>query len=327
MSVMDTSQLKDMHLLLTIPSKTQFCGRYSSVNIHPTQDVVVCVYDGSYTDQQLYCSVGTLNRDSGETIWGPVSRYDSGSHPSVALICMGNNLYAVEAHASGFLNSKCCYRVGKVNRAQKNIEWGNTNELCSGKKPKICANDDGTVVIVHEEKHAIWGEKIYHDMLKINLDEKTLERSDGRECEVLDFEGVEPNVAMSEEKVVLVYRSGVSALKIAVGELRRDQTRIEWNSAISSTLPFAGKEPSVGLNSHGNIVESHQTALTMYRLISYNYGHISNDVIVWKSNEAHTVGEYPAIAIANDGCTVEMHKTNFGANLYQSQGDLKNQVL
>lgn len=324
---MDTSELKNMHVMLTIPTKTEFIGRYSSVSTHPSQDLVVCVFDTTVTDQRLCCSVGTLQKANGEIAWGPVCQYDSGTCPSVALISLGSDFYAIETHATGFLTaSKCCYRVGKVNVDQKTIEWGSTKEVCRGKKPKVCANDDGTVIIVNEESHAFWGEKIYHNFFKVNPEEKTLERPHGRDCEILDFEGVEPNIAISEDRVVIVYRAGVSALKIAVGELRREQTRIEWNTAITSVLPFTGKEPTVSINSRGNIIVSHQTALTMYRLIAHNYGHISSDAIVWKTNEAHTVGEYPCISLADDGCIVEMHKSNFGTNLYQSQGDLQNQV-
>lgn len=317
---------KDAQLLFTIPSKTQFTGRYSSVSIHPTQDVAVCVFDNAFPDQNLYYSVGTVDKAGKKTFWGPMMQYDTGKVPSVALTSMEGSLYAIETHDSGLVTNKIYFRVGKVDQDQKTIDWGDTSEFCSGQKPKVCANSEGTVVIAHEEKHLLWGEKIHCDVMKLNVDEKTLERPNGMRCEQLDdCKGVEPGVALRDEKVVLVYRSGVSALQSAVGELRRDQTRVEWNKDAFSTLPFPGKEPSIGFNSSGDIMETHQTALTAYRLISYNSAHMDNDVITWKSNEAHLVGEYPAISLADDGCIIAMHKTNFGANLYQSQGELRNQ--
>ena len=314
-----------MQLLFTIPSKTQFTGRYSSVCVHPTKDVVVCVFDNAFPDQNLYYSVGTVDKPNKKITWGPIVQYDTGKVPSVALTSMEGGLYAIETHDSGLVTNKVYCRVGKVDQDQKTIDWGATSEFCSGKKPKVCANGEGTVVIAHEEKHLLWGDKIHCDVMKLNVEEKTLERPNGMRCEQLDnCKGVEPSVALRDEKVVLVYRSGVSTLQCVVGELRRDQTRVEWNEEASSALPFPGKEASISFNSRGDVIETHQTTLTAYRLISYNYGHMSNDVITWKSNEAHLVGEYPTLSLADDGWVIAMHKTNFGANLYQSQGELRN---
>ena len=307
-------------LMLSIPTKViPFVGRYSSLSIHPTQDVALCVYD---QDKQLYYSVGAVNKTNGEIAWGAPQSYDTGYYPSVDILCLEDSLYAVETHATGFPSSRCCCRVGKIDMTQKTIDWGNTKDCCSGQKPKICANDDGTVVVVYEGKHLLWGETLYHDIMKVNTEEKTLDVPTGRGCEKLDYEGVEPNITISEERVVLIYRSGVSELRSAIGELRRDQTRIEWNTTSGTVLPFVGKEPSIGLNTHGNLVEVHQTTLTPYRQLCYNYGHIADNAINWTLHDPHVVGEYPTIALADDGFTVEMHKTNFGSNLYQTHGHL-----
>lgn len=108
--------------------------------------------------------------------------------------------------------------------------------------------------------------------------------------------------------------------KTIVGDID-EKDDIEWGCI--EPLKSDGINPAISVNSQGD-VESHQTK-TLRRLC-HTSGHIRrNKSITWEDTSMNTTGEYPAIALDDSGFVLEVHKTNIGNKLLQSQGLLNQQ--
>lgn len=291
-----------------------FRGRYSSVSMHCELDVAVCVYDQLLYGREICYSVGKVDKEGYKIGWGDVSRNGNftGVYPSVSLIKVRNEFYAIESHAGGVFNNTCYYCVGKVDEKQMSIDWGDSHPICLGGKPRVCANDDGTVIIAHEESHYVLSSRsIQCDVFDINTAERSLVRR--HECEEVCLRGVEPSITMSRDTVVLANRLG-SNLQTLVGTIN-GSGRICWNPDSCmicpppEKTPVTGREPTISINSSHHVVESHMS--TTLSKVDYNCGYIHEKNIVWKSSDQlNTSGEHPSISLADDGHFVEMHKTN-----------------
>ncbi len=136
---------------------------------------------------------------------------------------------------------------------------------------------------------------------------------------ILDFDGVEPDVAISDTTIVVICRTGLSTLQTKVGTIHSDR-QIHWGPTMP--LSSTGINPTISINSKGYVVEIHQTK--MFRSLIRNCGHILPDkTIAWKQASTYTQGEYPTVSINDDNFVFEMHKSNFGLKLFHSQGELR----
>lgn len=325
---MDCQGIEESHLLLT-PSTRHGTGRCSSVSVYPVKDVgtvVVCVRDITLRSA-LYYSVGIVKEDTGTTEWGVSRKYSSGQHPSVCLIWFNEELYVLECHCSDLLKL-CYYRVGKVSVQDKYIRWApaKDNFLCSGKRPKITGNDKGVVVVIKEEM-CTWDSLNYfigcvrpQGMI---IDWVT----EGKETKIPNFEGVEPSIAINDkDQVVVISRSSGNIIKARLGILLNihNNLSILWTGS-NYRLQTAGKNPSISLNSDGNIVEIHQTNL--WKQLSTCCGRVSKSSIVWGEEKTINNGEYPTVSLSGDGVVFEMHASPLGFSLFFSQGVLEGCVV
>ena len=294
-------------------------GRRSDVAI--SENTTVRVFDSTFS-WNLFYSVGEVssNTESPSIKWDEHQLYGTGKHPSVALTKKDGDLYVIVVHHSRFYK-KCYYRLGRI--VNKDIEWIGDERIFSGVKPRVSATDEGKIVAVNEQSFTFNME--YHiGKLASGSDGKpfihfedplSIDDSNGEK-----LQGVEPDITISENRVILIFRSGFHTymLQSYLGTLAEDG-KITWHTL--QVVPGIGISPCISLNSHNYLVESHQTKLG--RLISCNHGDVNPDEkrVIWGKNEslaAPTFGEYPAIALSNDGIVVESHKTNFGITLYQS---------
>ena len=331
-----TADTVGLHTLFTEPVK-QHSGRRPSVSKHPRKDIAVSVHDSTFSNN-LYYSVGEVHKNRGVIDWSNPIQYGTyGKMPSVALVSFHGDLYTLEVHASeGLVNPSCCYNVGKVQRKEDQyvISWydhtgackaaGNMQacgQLCSGRKPKISANDDGDIIIVYEEsfsKNSILylGGKLQVNEGNVTIDWKV------KDLHIPYFTGVEPDVAISKKRVALVSRSGFNDIRSLTG-LITDGCALKVDSGVSKALPSGGINPSISINSDGYIVECHQSKTG--RAIYHFCAHISEE---WDISTLHTShGEYPTVSLDDDGYILELHKTAFGTQLYQSQGEVKGMTL
>ena len=303
-------------------------GRRSDVAI--SKNVSVRVYDASLS-RDLWCTVGVFNEDSSSMEWGENHSYGNGKQPSVALITKDEKLYVIEVHRS-HLQKLCYYRIGTVSKDDKIIEWiGSEKSLCLGVKPKVSATNSGKIVVVHEQKYSLFNHMKYHigkleitegnpSEASINISRSSFIVNVG--CE--NLQGVEPNITISEAEgsaasAILIYRNGFNRICSNLGTFVEDDQIIRWHG--NQAVPGTGINPCISLNSHDNLVESHQTKIG--RHISFNYGRISQHEIIWGNPMTHYLGEYPSIALSDEKFVVALHKTCFGQTLHQSYGELK----
>ena len=202
---------------------------------------------------------------------------------------------------------------------RKSLFTGVNPNVCGA---RICADDNGTVIVVHEEKNfTMLGSRTFHDVYEVDTASKCLVRKGlGRCQQVTQLMGYEQDIALNQDgKVVITCRSG-SALMYLMGTIANYQ--VAWYDIVTKSLPATGRQPSVGINSQGLVIVAYQS--TTGRQLGYVYGHVEGDLIKWnQKTDSSSFGEYPSISLADGGYIVQIHKTNFGLSLYLTQGELK----
>ena len=329
----DIEELRDL-----LGGPEVFCtGRCSSVCKHPTEDVAVSVHD-STIDWDLYCRVGICN--NGVRVWRPPVRYDKGALPSVAVIHFDGNFYVLETHVASDSVRRLFLNIGKLDMEAKEIDWQKitgpnkiewcrgptansgaaferfTNDSRKGKKPKICANDQGVVIIVYERSFK-FNQICYHcGQFQVINGKPHIDWM--KQSRVLNgVRGVEPDVALSNNTIALIYRAGfLCTIKSSIGTVKN--YAITLNNG--QELLCKGRCPSISINTDGFMFACSQSAggRWLYRCC----GHIHSPHM-WGAAVTQTYGEYPTVALDDNGVLIEIHKTNFGKSLYKSEGELQ----
>lgn len=316
---MATSKSSKTHLMLKTPMP-RGAGRFSSVSMctYKGATVVVNVHDIS-ADFSLYFQVGIVDKDADTTEWGDAIIYDTGKHPSISLICIDDSLYAIECHCSDARN-RCFYHVGKVYAGKLNtIVWGKVVDFCEGKKPKVSANDNGTIMIVKEKPAYFYSTLIQYFIGTINIEKLNIDWKISDDI-LPSFEGAEPNISTTSDKVCC-YGSDI---RFKMGTIKNDLT-IAWKDSTSSNIDTTGNHPSVSINSHGNVVAFHQSGNS--RALCFWYGIIEDNLIALEKDREHDNGEYTTIFLSEDGYIYEMHKSHVGFTLWYTQGELKKKLV
>lgn len=314
------------HIMLT-PATMKGLGRCSSVGMYATNPsngntVVVSVRDSTLLPYLFY-TVGTVDTQAARTTWGERTHYGYGQHPSVCLVGINAELYAIECHSSDLLKM-CYYRVGKVSVSDKSIVWGKAKDIGCGKKPKITAND-GIVIVIMEEICTLDTLKYFiANIADVDTQENTIAWTvgDNKDDKNMLFAGVEPDISVnSEYKVIAVCRSYGRVVKAKLGKVNRNRKKIDWSS-IEKKVLTSGVNPTISLNSKDQIVEIHQN---VWKQLSISCGRIVNNLIEWDRDDEKLIyyGEYPSIILSDKGVVLEMHGTPLGFSLFYSQGELK----
>ena len=298
-------------------------GRFASISTQSFEDqtVVVCVFDTSLSIS-LFSSVGIINKAKGTVEWGEVKRYDDGCFPSVSLVRVEDKLYAVETHKAEFWRN-CFYSVGLVNVQAKNVGWKGSVHLSRGQKPKVSADRNGTVVIIHEHD--------YGSSMQLHIgDARWVEQAINwrSSSQITHFQGSEPNVTICNNKVIIVCRGDGNKIDYKVGTYKEQDHSIAWGSLESlpegNEAAGIGEYPSISLNSNGNVIEAHQTTTLVMHQLCYTCGRLKNSSITWAESGKSDMGEYPSVSLFDEKCFFTVHKTNLGPNLFYRQGKLEN---
>ncbi len=312
-------------LLLTSASKI---GYLEHPSVHHKECLVVGVFGKTWTPyNDLVYKVGLLDKGKFSIDWGKDIEYTKGHYPSVALIHTHiegeaeQKYYVVETHQSQVYKD-CYYRIGEVNK-DRTIEFGPDIKLCRGVNPKVCAQDDGTVIIISEMPYS-YGNILQYSIGQVNVTAKTVEWHE--KCKELEqLSGFCPSVSMSKDNVVVACVCS-SELKFIVGNLKRGGQEIAWGAAVNREVPSVGTNPSISVNSHGHVVEVHESGYA--RRLFYSIGECRGEKrkIVWNNDfcdREYTLGRSPSISLADDGYVIENHLTNCGYQTYLSHGQLK----
>ena len=288
------------------------------LDIATHDNVVMVVYDKAL-DSKLYYRVGIVDKERDTTDYGEEKVYDIGKLPSVTLIRENGKYYALATHQPGFyFSGRCFCRIRTVNVAEKEINnWKIDLEFhCPASNLKVRASSNGTVVIAHE-KYYSYDKLCYH----IGTLKPEAGRLDGIETchRITEFSGVQPSLDIHDSTIVMLCRSRYQYdLKSVVGTINDERNAITWGGEIS--LNTTGMYPSISINSHGNVVESHKSknSLKIMRM----WGQLQDQEIKWTANSLSSApsGRYPSLSLGDDGYVVQVQ--NSDNKLSCSQGRL-----
>ncbi len=180
-------------------------------SVHHKESLVVGVFGQTLTlKYDLVYKVGRLDKGKLLVRWGDNHEYAKGYYPSIALIHTGvegiegenkQRYYVVETHQSGSgLYKTCYYRVGEVNE-DLTIDFGPDSFLCYGVTPKVCAKDNGTVIIISGIYNYFEG--IQYSIGQVNVKAKTIDWHTEEPREFKKLSGICPSVSISEDHVVV----------------------------------------------------------------------------------------------------------------------------
>ena len=301
-------------IVLSGPKFQHVQGRYSSLSISLPAGVAVSAMDHT---GRLYYSVGNYDGDHNRIDWGEKCWYGRGRSPSVCLIYEGETLYVIEVHCKNVFSS-LQYKIGKVNPQSLSIEWNNipSEFLAYGKKPKICATQSGTVVVIYET--ALFHGIKYCVATTVIQDGNISIAWEGVQT-IPSISGVEPDISVYQDTLVAIFRCGrvIQEISAIVGILKGNT--VTWHRMKSRC--GSGHNPSVSINSGKNIVAVYQI---IGRRLHHKSGQLVNGQVIWSVTSAstYTLGEYPSVVLTDDNKIVEMHKANFLYALYQCEGKL-----
>ena len=304
-----------MKMALCFPIEIQKRGRCSSVCLHPTKNLAVSIHEAA-VGEKLYYSVFTVKKSAGDSVIAEPIEFNYGKHPSVAMVYSEkDDKTLVITTLRSKLKKDMFYQIGVLDEAKKMIDWQGTNPFNEGVKPKVCATNDGLVVIVSEEKLSVQQLRYRTGNVTYAPPRLNLKSSSKR---VPDLDGVEPDIAMSDTTIIIICRKGLYTLQTKLGTIRADGD-IDWAPAVP--LTSAGINPTISINSKGYVVELHQTKTL--RKLHQNHGQIlPTRTVAWMQPSLHATGEYPTVSMNDDNFVFAIHKKSFGTKLYHSQCEL-----
>ena len=304
-------------------------GRCSSISVLAGQRTAILVNDFNFSGS-LYYTVGSVSRNTAIITWFKSEYYSTGKCPSVALLTHQDNTYAIEVHSTNALSMECRYYILSINRETNIVSVGTGMRLERGVYPKVCVVNNDHIIVVYSASSL--GSTIYFAVRKLvpsglGIDWKT------RRGEFPE-RGTDVSIASSRDKIIVVYRHGISSKTISsrVGILNTQTFEINWGE-VCKLVPkqhhlHGGVYPSVGLNCHNNIMVSYQSFFS--RSLAFVYGEINDTSIQWfydtKEVEGAS-GEYPSIAFSDEGRIYDFHKVVFGNTLYLRIGSVVNQRI
>ncbi len=301
-------------------------GMLEYPSVHHKEGLVVGVFGQTLTPfYDLAYKVGRLDKEKLLVRWGNNHEYTKGCYPSVALIHTGiegieredKRYYVVETHQSRLFKT-CYYRVGEVNGYLLTVEFGPDIYLCDGVNPKVCAKDNGTVIIISEIQYSFEG--IQYSIGQVNVKAKKIDWHTEKPREFKELSGICPSVSMSEDHVVVACVNS-SELSFIAGILGPGHQDIAWGAAANRGV---GSNPSISVNSHGHVVEVHGNGFMRRLFYSTGVCHGEQRKIVWNDadfcDREYTLGLFPSISLADDGYVIESHRTNCGYQTYLSSG-------
>ncbi|MDP5274165.1 phage head spike fiber domain-containing protein [Chengkuizengella axinellae] len=158
------------------------------------------------------------------------------------------------------------YVVGKYNKNNHNISWGNDhNSLMKGWNPTIALTDSGEIVVAH---NANLRSDLHYSIGSLNTSNKTI---DWLRKNVSYGKGWNPSIAVTNGGTVIQVHQGESKNEIyyKVGQLAGDE--INWNKRHGATKYNSGQKPFVTLVDDGRILELHRASSGIKGYFSINH--------------------------------------------------------
>ncbi len=195
-----------------------------------------------------------------------------GKHPSISVNEMNSKFIVVEVYKeSGLFNSddkqrKLKYRLGELrvdSDGRPGILWGDPsvegsdagNYYAEGRKPRAAMNQNGIVVVVHQNKR-----QCVYRVGRVNFESFTIEWEGDEQGTVFAEEGTSPSVAIDDDDhVIMTYynvNEGNGTTHIVIGKVGEC---LAIDSLKKHTFPQTAKKLTVAVNNKGMVVVSYRT--------------------------------------------------------------------
>lgn len=268
-------------------------------------------------DNDLWYYVGTIGT-SGAITWGGAERPNW--HGRNCRVAINNEGRVVEMHQS-LTHRRIYSRVGVVKEGK--ISWGECQRVEDGMNPAVALLDDGTVICVYLTSSQ-GSYSSYSRVGFVKVESKAIVQWEDPTCY-----GTGRNLALTANRggvVIEMHQKAwrMNTLQYRVGKLHNShgQKQITWGEEIDCG---GGWDPSVTLNSDGNVLEVHST-FTLRRL-QYRNGVVDSNAfrIDWTRDAIqYDLGKYPSVCLNGnrERNVVEAHETNLGISVWCCSGSL-----
>lgn len=306
--------------LLAVPSGSSASLEFGTDPARPTfyadkeglYTVGLVVSDGTSDSALATAQIEAKTRTIGTINWGnPLTEDAFGLFnitPSIAM----NDAGVVVAVFHRFSN--LYYRVGQ-RQPGGFIEWGEARSYTDGWFPSAALSNSEPPVVVeaHQGLAVCWNHWdplprtcLYYKVGVVDVDRKTIAFGDSKRYD----NGVDPSVALNDDGVVVEVHQGdrgnIFNLYYKVGEVNPSTKRIDFGGSEKYTT---GRGPSVALNNHNVVVETHSGSLSSELWARAGVVDRGNSTISFGPGVKYTEGLTPSIAINDDGIVVETHNS------------------
>jgi hypothetical protein len=216
-------------------------------------------------------------------------------------ISLNNAGFAVEVHQSESTDT-LWYHVVKLTGCAST--FSSSVKYDSGINPSVALNDAGTVLEVHESDGL--STNMWYHVGKLDSGRMTVDWGGSHKYDT----GKAPSVALNNSHVAVeVHPSdGLSSnMWYHVGTVDPAGKIVNWGS---SHKYDTGATPSIAINNHNVVVEVHQSDGPSTALW-YHVGTVdpSAKTINWGSSVEYDNGDFPRVALTDDGYVIEVHQS------------------
>jgi hypothetical protein len=257
--------------------------------------------------------------------WSNAQHLDSGIQSSIAVLPSG---LVIEVHRSENSNGKMWYHIGKVGQNWQNeysISWGKSVPVeWVGDRPSIAVTKEGYVVLAYT-RYDRPGNSIRYYAGTIDPNGNQDQTIAWRLKDTLFDTGQFAKLAFNSNDVLVeVHESGNNnGLFYRIGHLSnpaQGDFKLVWDSSNGNdgVKYDNGANPSVSVNDHNQLIESHQQRAGM-GYVEYRRGTLSQSSISFASSGIiyDKDSNHPDVALTNNGVIVEAAAT-MGATFVKS---------
>ena len=243
----------------------------------------------------------------------------------------GNGDIVCVYHKSNVWND-AYYKTGKLTE-RREVQWfqGRDMQVCKAKYPRVAINDDKIAVMVYTISGLLRTSITYR--IGIPAKDNLLNWEKEQKFQY----GDNPSIAVSGNKVLIVYTTRNKKMHYSFGRIDAANKRINWNME-NQELKADAAYPSVAMQEDHAVVLYRESALLDSMFIDGYYlksivGDINNDTVTWKTvqddsegkeREDQFVGEYPNVSMFGDGIVVSTHQKGkmAGRHLFARSGKI-----
>lgn len=232
--------------------------------------------------------------------FGLAAEFDKGVRTSVAINFQG---MALEMHEEG---GSIFSRFGEINGAT--VSWGAPVRIDSGTDPSCALDDDLRAVVTYWSK-----EKKKLCYRRGSVTSGSMAWKDRNSYD----DGSTPSVALSNGVLVEVHQGSNQDTWYRVGDVTKGPDRITWRQDGAQKYGKGGKAPHVALRRQ-TVVEVHERNGELLYIV----GRLDGRRIDWGSDQRYATGSQPAVALAEDGSVIEVHREPGSSRLVSRVGKI-----